>query len=128
MIPIDMHSDTKLVLWMLRLHISYKVKIEEALDSYKKIEILAKELEEKKLYLQERLSMVQAEVGLAKADRPTKYIESKEKIIKFVKSCQERLSQWVRLGVLSVEKGKGLIISKCIGRTKVGVRSSNLQP
>ena len=122
MIPIDMHSDTKLVLWILRLHISYKAKIEEATDSYRNIEILAKEVEANKLSLQERLSMAQAEVLLAREDRPAKYIESKDKTINFFKRCQERLKLWVGLGT---EKAKGLL-SKCKGRIQVEVRPSNL--
>ena len=63
--------------------------------------------------------MAQAEVLLAREDRP---IESKDKTIKFVKRCQERMKLWVGLGA---EKAKGLL-SKCRGRIQVEVTPSNL--
>jgi len=107
MIPNDMQSDSELVLWTLRLHQSYKDKVEHRMKEYKEIERIAKKIELHKLDLREEVSKLEPEVEKLRHDRPLKYIAQKARaclLLNKAKTILRRQGRLCREGLRGREK------------------------
>jgi len=95
-IPLDMQSDSELVLWALRLQETYKSKVESRTKKYQEIEAIAKEKELEKLRLNLELEKLRDFAETLRRDRPLKYVELKESALQFVSQSRERIIRGIQ--------------------------------
>ncbi len=103
-IPIDMQGDRELILWILRLHTSYRDKIEITMDMYQTIEKSARDLELERVILHAELLKLQKDVETMRADHPLKYIELKEKTLIFLGKCRVKAREGLATGRKKLEQ------------------------
>lgn len=98
-IPVDMRSDSALVLWTLRLQETHQSKIDGNMQRYEEIEAIAKITELEKMQLHLDLKRLQDSVDILKRERPVKWIKLKYRALKCTSQASKGLEgciQWLR--------------------------------
>ena len=80
MVPDDMRKSSEMVIWALKLHRDHEAKIGEKVEHYEELEEKARESEEARLRLKDKMSAIEDEIKELEESRPAKYIAFKIKV------------------------------------------------
>ena len=108
-IPVDMRSNSALVLWTLRLQDTYHAKIDDKMQKYQEIEAIAKTTELEKLHLNHELKKLKNFVNHLHRERPLKWMQIKGRALKWKSKSRERFVggiQWVKQLLFSRKREK----------------------
>jgi len=99
MIHKDLRSTTDLVLWILKLHQTYKDEITQLENEYADIEYKAKDSLLQKLLIEEKETRLQIEIETLNAARPNEYIRRKRHFLIWVNNFRKNVQNqmgWIR--------------------------------
>ena len=93
-VPLDMQTDSELVLWTLRLHQANEETVKRKMNEYKKVELIAQQTELEKINdLTIDLELLEREVQLLRLDRPIEYMKFKDRVCYVLDVVQRRMVQ-----------------------------------